>query len=197
MRDQSHSRPFDDRRRLCLGIDVGSIACKIVVTDFEGTLLDRSYTRTLGKPVLCAARQLDAMLARHAGASFELAVGTGSVGRLLCELLGIPSVNEVMCQAVAVKRLRPEVRTLIEMGGQDSKLLFLPEGDGREQPLRDFTMNTNCAAGTGSFLDQQASRMRIRVEDEFAALALKSTNPPTVAGRCSVFAKSDMIHLQQ
>jgi len=197
MRDQSHSRPFDDRRRLCLGIDVGSIACKIVVTDFEGNLLDHSYTRTLGKPVQCAAREVDAMLARHAGASFDLAVGTGSVGRLLCELLGIPSVNEVMCQAVAVKRLRPEVRTLIEMGGQDSKLLFLPEGDGREQPLRDFTMNTNCAAGTGSFLDQQASRMRIRVEDEFAALALKSTNPPTVAGRCSVFAKSDMIHLQQ
>ncbi len=197
MHDQRLPPQPETARRLCLGIDVGSIACKIVVADFDGNILDRSYTRTLGKPIKCVTEKLDETLARFPRAAFALAVGTGSVGKLVCELMGIPSVNEVVCQAVAIKRLRPEVRTLIEMGGQDSKMMFLPAGDGAEQPLVDFTMNTNCAAGTGSFLDQQASRMQIRIENEFAALALKSTNPPTVAGRCSVFAKSDMIHLQQ
>src|SRR5512137_12226 len=85
-----------DRQRLCLGIDIGSIACKIVVTDFDGRILAHSYTRTLGKPIQCAAAKLDEMLARFAGAEFALAVGTGATGRLLCELIGIPSVNEVI-----------------------------------------------------------------------------------------------------
>ena len=83
------------------------------------------------------------------------------------------------------------------MGGQDSKLIFLPDGPADGRPMVDFAMNTNCAAGTGSFLDQQASRLGIRIEDEFGRLALQSKTPPRVAGRCSVFAKSDMIHLQQ
>src|SRR4030095_8975693 len=121
--------------------------------------------------------------------------GTGTAGRMICEVLQAPCLNEVICQAAAVRHLHPEVRTVIEMGGQDSKLLFL--SCDPDQPIADFAMNTNCAAGTGSFLDQQAARLGIRIEDEFGQLALKSTNPPRVAGRCSVFAKSDMIHLQQ
>ena len=126
--------------------------------------------------------------------------GTGSAGRALCELLGIDFVNELICQSAAIRFLRPQVRTLIEMGGQDSKVTFLadPSARGAETTdMVDFSMNTNCAAGTGSFLDQQASRLGVQIEDEFGALALQSEAPPRVAGRCSVFAKSDMIHLQQ
>ena len=83
------------------------------------------------------------------------------------------------------------------MGGEDAKLIHLePDAVSGESQNRDFSMNTACAAGTGSFLDQQASRLHLSIE-EFGRIALKSKTPPRLAGRCSVFAKSDMIHLQQ
>ncbi len=182
---------------LFLGLDAGSVSLDVVVTDQQGNLLAQSYTRTHGRPVETTLSVLEGLFQHVRAKRFELVAGTGSAGRLICRLLEVPFVNELICQAVAIKRLHPEVRTLIEMGGQDSKMLFLPAGDGKDRPMVDFAMNTNCAAGTGSFLDQQASRLGIRIEDEFGELALKSKNPPRVAGRCSVFAKSDMIHLQQ
>ena len=182
---------------LALGLDVGSVSLDLAVTDLQGRLLADRYERTLGRPVECARDVLGELFSRVEPRRFAVVGGTGSAGRLICELLGVPFVNELVCQAIAIKRLTPEVRTLIEMGGQDSKMLFLPAGDGADQPIVDFAMNTNCAAGTGSFLDQQASRLGLDIEGEFGELALRSKNPPRVAGRCSVFAKSDMIHLQQ
>ena len=184
-------------KALALGFDAGSVAIKVVVTDAHGRLLEDSYTRTQGRPIETALTVFTELITRHSDAAFDLVCGTGSAGRLLCELLDVPFVNEVICQAVAIRQLHPEVWTLIEMGGQDSKLILLPKPGSNGQPLVDFTMNSNCAAGTGSFLDQQASRLGVRIEDEFGSLALRSTSPPRVAGRCSVFAKSDMIHLQQ
>jgi len=180
-----------------LGIDLGSISFKVAITDATGNLLAASYDRHQGRPVETALAVLEELFQRLPPARFRWMVGTGSAGRLVSDLLGIPFVNELICQAIAVKRINPAVRTVIEMGGQDSKILFLPEHANPDQPILDFAMNTNCAAGTGSFLDQQASRLGLRIEDEFGDLALKSDNPPRVAGRCSVFAKSDMIHLQQ
>jgi predicted CoA-substrate-specific enzyme activase len=182
---------------LGLGLDAGSVAFKLVITDNHGRLLEQYYTRTHGRPVATALQVLNSVMEKHGPGRFGLVAGTGSAGRLICELLGIPFVNEVICQATAIRALHPQVRTLIEMGGQDSKLIFLPEFGVDGRPMVDFAMNTNCAAGTGSFLDQQASRLGVRIEGEFGQFALKSTNPPRVAGRCSVFAKSDMIHLQQ
>jgi predicted CoA-substrate-specific enzyme activase len=121
---------------------------------------------------------------------------TGNGGRVVADLLGATFVNEVVAQATATGALHPEVRTIVEIGGEDSKLIFLrPSGD-HGADVADFAMNTMCAAGTGSFLDQQASRLGLDIE-EFGQMALTSQAPPRVAGRCSVFAKSDMIHLQQ
>ena len=113
-------------------------------------------------------------------------------GKLAAQLLGGRFVNEIVAQSSAVAALYPQARTVIEMGGEDSKLLVMGPGG-----LVDFAMNTVCAAGTGSFLDQQARRIGVSIEKEFGELALRSRNPPHIAGRCSVFAKSDMIHLQQ
>jgi predicted CoA-substrate-specific enzyme activase len=123
---------------------------------------------------------------------------TGTGGKLAAELIGGCFVNEIVAQSSSVACLHPEARTVIEMGGEDSKLIIMKPGkdNGRSQ-LADFAMNTVCAAGTGSFLDQQARRIGISIDKEFGELALKSENPPHIAGRCSVFAKSDMIHLQQ
>ncbi|MDD4891412.1 MAG: BadF/BadG/BcrA/BcrD ATPase family protein, partial [Phycisphaerae bacterium] len=182
---------------MALGLDAGSVAFKYAIVDLKGNLLVDRYERTLGRPVDCALQLLGELFEAVDPRRFAAVAGTGSAGRLICELLDVPFINELICQAVAIKRVAPTVRTLIEMGGQDSKMLFLPAGSGADQPIVDFAMNTNCAAGTGSFLDQQASRLGIDIEKEFGELALKSANPPRVAGRCSVFAKSDMIHLQQ
>jgi predicted CoA-substrate-specific enzyme activase len=117
---------------------------------------------------------------------------TGSARQLAATLLGADVVkNEITAHAVAASRVNPEVQTILEIGGQDSKIIILRDG-----VVSDFAMNTVCAAGTGSFLDQQAARLGIPIE-EFGPLALQAKHPVQIAGRCSVFAESDMIHKQQ
>ncbi len=193
---------FSDNSPLTLGIDIGSISCKLALLDGEKIIRFLRYQRTHGRPLQTALGMLSELFEIVPQGRIRKAVGTGTAGRTLCELLGIPFINELICQSSAINHLYPQVRTLIEMGGQDSKILFLSEGDNQDQSkdsgdMVDFTMNTNCAAGTGSFLDQQATRLGVEIEEEFGELALKCEAPPRVAGRCSVFAKSDMIHLQQ
>ena len=123
---------------------------------------------------------------------------TGSGGAPIADVIGGLHVNELVAQSRSVGEFHPEARTVIEIGGQDSKLISLQwDENSRQMVLLDFSMNALCAAGTGSFLDQQAERLGISIEEEFARIALGSTNPARVAGRCTVFAKSDMIHLQQ
>jgi predicted CoA-substrate-specific enzyme activase len=99
--------------------------------------------------------------------------------------------NEITAHAVAASTYVPGVQTILEIGGQDSKIIILRDGI-----VTDFAMNTVCAAGTGSFLDHQAQRLNVPIE-EFGPTALKSTNPARIAGRCGVFAESDLIHKQQ
>ncbi|MDI6640807.1 MAG: acyl-CoA dehydratase activase [Elusimicrobiota bacterium] len=154
-------------------------------------ILDLNYVRHKGEPLKTVGILLED-LARKFSLDRLKAVGvTGCGGELLKDLLKIEFVNEIVSQAAAVNYFYPNVKTIIEIGGQDSKLILLsPHG------IQDFSMNTICAAGTGSFLDQQASRLKMSIE-EFGKIALKSNSPPRIAGRCSVFAKSDMIHLQQ
>jgi predicted CoA-substrate-specific enzyme activase len=99
--------------------------------------------------------------------------------------------NEITAQAVAALHFIPDVQTVIEIGGQDSKIIMIRNGI-----VTDFGMNTVCAAGSGSFLDHQAQRLDMRIED-FGSRALQSKKPVRIAGRCTVFAESDMIHKQQ
>jgi len=185
-------------KRLSLGIDVGSTSSDVVVLDEQGRVLFSDYRRTMGQPVETARRQIEDIFNRFNPDNIVEAAATGSAARYLAELLGITFVNEVPAQAAAIAKLYPQLEqaTVIEMGGQDSKLLFLAKQDGRIR-VRDFALNTVCAAGTGSFLDQQAQRLGVDIEGEFGRLALESKTVPRMAGRCSVFAKSDMIHLQQ
>ena len=183
-------------RDLTLGIDVGSVSVDLAVLDQSGAILDTRYIRHKGRPMQVAADALQEMISKYGNQAVACAA-TGTGGRSVAEVLNGVFVNDVIAQATAAAHLHPEVRTVIEIGGEDSKLIFLKpqERDGAFS-IADFQMNTVCAAGTGSFLDQQASRIGLSIE-EFGKLALKSKNAPRVAGRCSVFAKSDMIHLQQ
>lgn len=182
---------------LFLGLDVGSISLNTVLMTRDGAVVEEHYTRIHGRPLECVERVLGGILERWPETSIKAAALTGVAGRMVAELLGGSFVNEVIAQARSAELLAPQCRTIIEMGGQDSKLIVLaPQpGNGKLQ-IEDFSMNSLCAAGTGSFLDQQASRLGLTIE-EFGRMALRSRVPPRIAGRCSVFAKSDMIHLQQ
>ncbi|MFH1674805.1 MAG: acyl-CoA dehydratase activase [Pseudomonadota bacterium] len=179
-----------------LGIDMGSVSLDVVVLNDDQELETFVYRRTQGEPlpvlleVLCDLRKEF----QH----FSGVVTTGSGRETIAEILGVVPVNEILTQARATSHFYPHARTIIEIGGQDSKLIFLEQDERTGNILiTDHTLNDVCAAGTGSFLDQQAHRLGIDIEETFGILAMQSKKPAPIAGRCSVFAKSDMIHLQQ
>jgi len=180
-----------------LGCDIGSISVNTVLLNEEKEIIKEYYDFSCGRPFHTLQERLSKILEKHSDLSGTIAfTGTGS--KLASEILNGIAVNEIVAQSKAVMEFYPEVRTVIEMGGEDSKLIFLEESEVKKgMKLSDFTMNSLCAAGTGSFLDQQAKRIGISIENEFGKMALRSEKPPRIAGRCSVFAKSDMIHLQQ
>ena len=185
-------------RELFLGIDIGSISVKTVLLDGDKNIVSTFYRRMYGKPLPALVEVLKETAAGRPNDRIVRCGATGTAGELAASLIGGEFFNEIIAQSRAVSFLHPEVRSVIEMGGQDSKYLAMkPDPENGGSVLEDFSMNTVCGAGTGSFLDQQAARMGYSIEEEFGKLSLKSGNPPRVAGRCSVFAKSDMIHLQQ
>ncbi len=177
---------------MLLGIDVGSVSTNLVVLDPNGSVVYQDYRLTQGNPIQAVQQGLDA-LRREMGEIEIQAVGTTGSGRqLAAAIVGADSVkNEITAHAVAALHHVPDVRTIVEIGGQDSKLIILRNG-----VVTDFAMNTVCAAGTGSFLDRQAGRLGLNIKD-FGPLALQATSPVHIAGRCAVFAESDMIHKQQ
>ncbi|AEF94887.1 CoA-substrate-specific enzyme activase [Desulfotomaculum nigrificans CO-1-SRB] len=176
-----------------LGIDVGSVSTNIVFMDDDTNVLESLYLRTNGQPVATVQRGLRQIREALPQQTVIRGVGTTGSGRQLTGIVvGADAVkNEITAHAVAASHLVPGVQTVLEIGGQDSKIIILRNG-----VVADFAMNTVCAAGTGSFLDQQASRLNIAIE-EFGDLALQGKTPVRIAGRCAVFAESDMIHKQQ
>jgi predicted CoA-substrate-specific enzyme activase len=176
-----------------LGLDVGSISVNVVVVNEAGEVLFQSYDRGGGSPVAAVQRAL-----AHTGKSLPQGLEirgvctTGSGRNLIGAVVGADVVkNEITAHARAAIHVCPEVQTIFEIGGQDSKATVV-----RDRAVVDFAMNLVCAAGTGSFLDSQAKRLGISIE-ELSAAAVTSTNPTDIAGRCTVFAESDMIHKQQ
>ncbi len=181
-----------------IGIDIGSVSVDALIIDNDYHIVKDVYIRHKGRPVETACDVIKAIIAEFGKTALHRIALTGTGGKEVAKTLNAVCINEIVAQTKATAFLHPEVRTIIEIGGADSKLILLNEDPHtHEIVLEDFAMNSVCAAGTGSFLDQQASRLGISIEEEFGELALRSVHPPRVAGRCSVFAKSDMIHLQQ
>ena len=176
-----------------LGIDVGSVTTKLALVDETGKYVDSVMLKTAGKPVLAVQTGLNNLYSKRLTEYEVMGVGTTGSGRALAgSLVGADVVkNEITAHAVAASTNIPGVQTILEIGGQDSKIIILRDGI-----VTDFAMNTVCAAGTGSFLDHQAQRLNVPIE-EFGETALRSTNPARIAGRCGVFAESDLIHKQQ
>lgn len=176
-----------------LGIDVGSVSTNLVIMDDEGEVLRNLYLRTRGQPIAVLQQGLG-MLAADLPEDMQIAGcgTTGSARQLAGVLAGADAVkNEITAHATATAAMVPGVQTILEIGGQDSKIILVRDG-----LVADFAMNTVCAAGTGSFLDQQAARLGMPIE-ELGPTALHSQAPVRIAGRCTVFAESDMIHKQQ
>ncbi len=176
-----------------LGIDVGSITTKLVVLGENDQVLAKSYIRNSGRPIEAIQQGIGDILAQLGKAvPIDGVATTGSARHLAAYLVGADLIkNEITAHAIAVIDFLPESKAIIEIGGQDSKVIVLRNG-----VVVDFAMNTVCAAGTGSFLDQQAARLGISIE-AFGDLALKANHPVRIAGRCTVFAETDMIHKQQ
>ena len=180
--------------RTFLGIDVGAVSTDLVLLDENNNVFSDVYLRTQGQPIQMIKEGLSIIKKENEGISLEvIGIGTTGSGRVLAGAIAGADIvkNEITAHSVAALYLNPEVRTIFEIGGQDSKIIILQNG-----VVVDFAMNTICAAGTGSFLDHQAYRMGIPIE-EFGKYALRSENPVRIAGRCTVFAESDMVHKQQ
>ena len=176
-----------------LGIDIGSISTKGVVIDENRRIIARSYLWTEGNPSQASknvVRELESQLAEGDEPVEIVGAGTtGSARRLVGAMLGASVVkNEITAHAVGTTFLHPDVRTILEIGGQDSKIICVSDGIAV-----DYAMNTLCAAGTGSFLSSQAHRLGVEVE-EFGEVALTSKKPANIAARCTVFAESDLVH---
>ena len=190
--------PLSASRRVLLGFDIGSVSLNTVILDRNYTIVEEYYDYVHGKPFEVLRDRLSSLRERYPADAIEGLALTGTGGKLASSLIGGLFVNEIIAQATSAGRLFPDAHTVIEIGGEDSKLIILDrDSDDEHARLVDFEMNSICAAGTGSFLDQQARRIGVPIIDKFGEMALRSVNPPRIAGRCSVFAKSDMIHHQQ
>ena len=145
--------------KLYLGIDVASVSVDAALVTAGGEVVWDLYRRHRGSPLTVAAETIDEALGRLGGRELAGLAATGSAGKLVAEQAGGTFVNEIVAASRACARFHPQARTLIDLGGEDSKLiLFEPATDGSLR-VADFSMNTVCAAGTGSFLDEQAARL--------------------------------------
>ena len=177
-----------------LGVDIGSISTKGVIIDDNNKILASSYIWTKGNPIE-AVKTLIGNLENQIDKSKLNIIGVGTTGsarKLIGAMLSANVVkNEITAHAIGTLSLYPNVRTIFEIGGQDSKIILIEDGI-----VVDYAMNTLCAAGTGAFLSSQASRLGVDVED-FGKIALTSKKPTKIAARCTVFAESDLVHKAQ
>jgi predicted CoA-substrate-specific enzyme activase len=177
-----------------LGIDIGSVSTNFAVIDEEGNLLKEIYVATRGRPVQVVTEGLADLWAEFGEALSIRGVGTTGSGReLIGELVGADTIQDEITAHktgstfISRRYFDQPVDTIFEIGGQDSKFIGLTNG-----VVVDFAMNDACAAGTGSFLEEQAERLGIRIKDEFARLALSAPAPVRMGERCTVFMEQDL-----
>ncbi|MFO7889432.1 MAG: acyl-CoA dehydratase activase [bacterium] len=209
------------KKNVWIGIDIGAISIQLVafVKDSEkkrvlsslkkhtlfqdryhhyqdGLLLFSSYLRHQGNPDAKLSELLSLLFDFFPEEQLALITTTGSGGKAIAQKYNFHYVNEFRASATGVGLLYSDVRTIFEIGGERSKYILIAPDDNHHIQIIDYEINGECAAGTGSFFDQQAERLKYSVQ-EAAEAASESERSAAIAGRCSVFAKSDMIHAQQ
>ncbi|MBU3943035.1 2-hydroxyglutaryl-CoA dehydratase [Patescibacteria group bacterium] len=184
----------ENTKKAYLGFDIGSISTKGVIIDEENNIYAKTYLWTEGDPIGASKKVLNDLRLQISDKNVSIiGVGTtGSARELIGSVLGADIVkNEITAHAIGTLAFHKDVKTIFEIGGQDSKIIIIDQG-----VVVDYAMNTLCAAGTGSFLSSQARRLNIPVE-EFGSYAIRATSPSKIAGRCTVFAESDLVHKAQ
>lgn len=179
-----------------IGVDIGSISTKGVVIDNNNSIVASEYLWTEGGPIEATKKiimSLKNTLLKKGITPEVYGVGTtGSARNLVGTILNANLVkNEITAHAIGTLSRYSDARTILEIGGQDSKIIIIRNG-----VVVDYAMNTLCAAGTGAFLSSQAKRLGINIED-LGSVALKSKHPTKIAARCTVFAESDLVHKAQ
>jgi predicted CoA-substrate-specific enzyme activase len=169
-----------------LGVDIGSLSTDAVIVDRDGRILASAILPTGARAARAAERAREQVLAQAGAASAERTIATG-YGRSLVHFAD-KAVTEISCHARGIHQLLPDVRTLIDVGGQDSKAIRLGD-NGR---VMDFAMNDKCAAGTGRFLEVMARALEVPLE-EMGARALRSTHAVEISSMCTVFAESEVV----
>ena len=171
--------------KCALGIDIGSTSTDLVIIGEHNELVDYQYLRTAGNPEAAVRKGLASIKERFGELVFQAVGVTGSGRERVGRMLGADAIrDEITAQAAGAAHCVPEVNTVFEIGGQDSKYIQIE--DGR---VVDFQMNKICAAGTGSFVEEQAARMGIPI-NEFGPLALTAKNPASLGERCTVFIET-------
>ena len=168
-----------------LGIDIGSISTKGVVIDQDNNILAKEYLWTEGDPMGAVKRLLKALEAQLKERDVQIvSVGTtGSARKLIGVMTGASVVkNEITAHAIGTTTVHPDVRTIFEIGGQDSKIVIIENGF-----VTDYAMNTLCAAGTGSFLSSQAHRLGVAARDEHLG---RPSGKPLLCERVDFFLQS-------
>ena len=174
-----------------LGVDIGSISTKGVIIDSDFNILSSNYIWTEANPIEAVKKLINTLKIPN-GYKLSGIGTTGSARKLIGLMLGANVVkNEIICHAYGTLNYYPDCKTILEIGGQDSKIILINNGI-----ITDYAMNTLCAAGTGAFLSSQAKRIGVDIND-FGKLAISSKNPVKIAARCTVFAESDLIHKAQ
>ena len=177
------------KRKAYLGIDIGSISTKGVIIDENNKILAECYLWTEGNPTEATKKVLLSLKEQFDPERYRI---VSSARKLVGSMIGAKVVkNEITAHAVGTTTLHPDVRTILEIGGQDSKIICVENG-----VAVDYAMNTLCAAGTGAFLSSQAHRLGVEVE-EFGEIALRAAKAAPIAARCTVFAESDLVHKLQ
>ena len=197
LRDRVKPYSFDGKELpvdVYLGIDVGSVSTNLVVLDENGDLIKEIYTRTRSRPIEVVGEGLKEIEEEIGDKIRVRGVGTTGSGReLIGKLIGADTIKDEItahktgATFVSGSLIDRVPDTIFEVGGQDSKYISIQDGI-----VVDFTMNEACAAGTGSFLEEQAERMGISIIGEFAELALSSQNPIRLGERCTVFMEKDI-----
>jgi len=177
-----------ERDYIKLGIDIGSTTAKVVALDENNNVIYKSYRRHYTRLIETITDILTELAEQVGDVELNICMtGSGAMG--MTERIGMQFVQEVIAVTKSLKTFYPDAKTLIDIGGEDAKLVLLEEG---KSP--DIRMNGNCAGGTGSFIDQMASLLGVHIE-EMDGLAQKSTTIYPIASRCGVFAKTDVQNL--
>ena len=200
-------------QELIVGFDIGSVSINTIICDNKGNIIcELPYYRHFGNTIELCSNILQEIEKKYDIENISKVVFTGTHGKGIANHLNTFFEYETTAQATAVFKLYPETRTIISIGGHDSALFLIEKQNNNSFSIKDFKLNDACAAGTGSFIDQQAERIfsdlpsiqsiqnqQVRIEtilNEFIKEGSKSDTPANVACRCTVFTKSDMIHLQ-